>query len=181
MTPLPSSVGGRQARDVRMKRASAPWRRSVAIPAVLACVLLLTVHATEAQAPSPSPSPAPDYLARARQLLEGYDRDRVIAQIRELYEQAKASGERVPADLWAWVREDLARVGAWEYRVVRMQGAEPPQLEAELNTLGRERWECVAISPGKEPKDLVLVFKRPMKTYLGQLNVRDVLRVLPGS
>lgn len=164
-----------------MWRSRETWGAPIALLAVVSCVFLSSVHRTEAQVPAPSPSPSPDYLTKARQLLEGYDRDRIIGQIRELYEQAKASGERVPADLWAWAREDLARAGGWEYRVLRTHGREPEQLESELNGLGRERWECVAVSPGRDQKDLVLVFKRPMRTYLGQLNVRDVLRVLPGQ
>jgi hypothetical protein len=83
----------------------------------------------------------------------------------------------VPSDLWAWVREDLARTGAWEYQVLERRPKEAARLQAELNALGRERWDCVSVSPVGE--GMVLVLKRPAKSYLGQLNLRDVLRVLP--
>jgi hypothetical protein len=128
--------------------------------------------------PTPSASPSSDYLGRARQMLDGLDRDRLMAQIRETYEQAKASGERVPADLWTWVREDLARAGTWEYRVLRTRGQDATALETELNTLGRERWECVGLTSPSVDRH-VMVFKRPSRSYLGHLNLRDVMRVMP--
>jgi hypothetical protein len=143
-------------------------------PRVLLCLLALAL-ATAPGAAAQAPSPSPDYLSRARELLGSRDAERMLAQIREIYAQAKASGERVPGDLWTWVRQDLERAGAWEYRVVRGEKA-AAGLEAQLNALGRERWECLSVSPGPVP---TLVLKRPVKSYLGHLNVRDVLRVLP--
>jgi hypothetical protein len=151
---------------------------------VSSCVRLVVVAAAvlaagSARAQSPAASPSPDYLGRARDILAGRDRDKILAQIREMYEQAKASGERVPADLWTWVREDVARAGGWEYRVVRGE-KDPERLEAQLNALGRERWECVTLRETGRA-DAMLVLKRPVKSYLGDLNVRDVLRVMPSN
>lgn len=137
---------------------------------------LLGTSFVAAQSPA---SPSPDYLQKAKRLFDDFDKERTLAQIRDLYEQARASGERVPLDLWAWVREDLARIGAWEYRVVRASGQGAETLEGELNALGRQRWECIGLSHQPRDKEVLLVFKRPLKSYLGRLDLRDVWRVLP--
>lgn len=128
------------------------------------------------QSAEPTPTP-PGYLSRAKRLLTDFDRDRMLAEVKELYDQAKAAGETAQADLVAWVKEDLARVGAWEYRVARLPARDSERLQKELNALGTDRWECLSVTPAGS--DLVLVLKRPVRSYLGHLNVRDVLRVLP--
>ena len=158
-----------------MSRHRSPARRVWCLALVAGSVVLC---AENSRAQSSAASPSPDYLARARDLLGAGDADRTLAQIRELYEQARASGERVPSDLWAWVREDVGRAGAWEYRVVK--GARDPEgLEAQLNGLGRDRWECLSLSRETGRAEPTLVLKRPVKSYLGHLNMGDVLRVLP--
>src|SRR5688500_6158705 len=102
---------------------------------VLLC-LLAAALAPGPGAEAQTPSPSPDYLSRARELLGTRDAERMLAQLREIYAQAKASGERVPGDLWTWVRQDLERAGGWEYRVVKGE-RDSAALESQLNALGR--------------------------------------------
>ena len=40
------------------------------------------------------------------------------SQIQQLYDRAKAAGEQVPGSVVEWVRQDLEKIGDWEYRVV---------------------------------------------------------------
>jgi len=151
-------------------------RHSVAL---LVGISLAALWAAPGLGQAPSPSPSPDYLGMARQMFGDFDRERTLAQVREMYNEAKAAGEKVPADFWAWVREDVSRIGKWEYHVLRSKSQDAQKLAAQLNALGRERWECVAVS--QATGELVLVFKRPLKSYLGQLDLRHVLRVLPAG
>jgi hypothetical protein len=157
-----------------MKNRSSSWAC-----AVLLLAFLLADGRVSAQDPAKSESS--DYLAQARQLVEAFDQDRIVARIRELYDAAKASGENVPSDLWAWAREDLDRVGTWQYKVVTIGGQSPARLEQDLNALGRERWDCSAVPIPEGDRRGLFVCKRPARSYLGQLQLRDVLRVLPSG
>ncbi len=90
------------------------------------------------------------------------------AEVREAYAKAKRKamemGESVPDRVPDWVVEDLKNVGDWEYRVVEAQRDE---LEATLNDLGAERWECFAVEGGG--KKVQLVFKRRKRSRLREL------------
>jgi len=127
----------------------------------------------------------PGYWERAKKALEqidfeGFDR-RMREGARQLYEQAKAGGENVPADFMEWAREDLARAGRWEYKVLELDGGRE-EMESRLNEHGRERWECLSIS--REKKKWVAVLKRPvvsrLQRYFGNLGATDILRLLGG-
>ena len=90
------------------------------------------------------------------------------AEVKEAYEKAKlktlAMGEAVPDKIPDWVKEDLENVGDWEYRVVETPRDE---LQATLNELGAERWECFSVEThGKKSQ---LVFKRRKRSRLREL------------
>ncbi len=90
------------------------------------------------------------------------------SEVRAAYEKAKkkarSMGESVPDKIPDWVKEDLENVGDWEYRVVE---APRDGLEATLNQLGAERWECFSVeSHGKKSR---LVFKRRKRSRLREL------------
>jgi hypothetical protein len=122
------------------------------------------------------------YWERAKEAFEQLDRKRTTEEIQRLYQQAKAAGETVPADVLEWAREDLGRAGRWEYRVAQLEG-EPEEIEAQLNALGRERWECFTLTRDKKKWSAVL--KRPATSrihhYLGYVSATDVLRLLGGN
>ncbi len=108
--------------------------------------------ADEAKAGTPHPSPSGG----------------TWAEVREAYEKAKKKalemGETVPDKIPDWVKEDLENVGDWEYRVME---APRDELEAALNGLGAERWECFSVeSHGKKAQ---LVFKRRKRSRLREL------------
>lgn len=119
------------------------------------------------------------YWERAKSVFEPLDRARALEEIQRLYQQAKSAGEKVPADLLEWARQDLAQAGRWEYRVATMDGA-AAEVESSLNELGRERWECVSLA--KEKGRWMAVLKRPalsrIQRYFGSLTAGDLMRLL---
>jgi hypothetical protein len=121
------------------------------------------------------------YWERAKDAFEQLDRKRAMEEAQRLYQQAKAAGEKVPSDVLEWAREDLARGGRWEYKVLELDGGRE-EVESRLNEHGRERWECLSIS--REKKKWVAVLKRPvvsrLQRYFGNLGATDILRLLGG-
>ena len=100
-------------------------------------------------------------------------------RIESLYQRAVEAGEKVPDDVAEWAREDLQRIGRWEYRIEMFESADDEALEAHLNLLGQERWECYWLRP--EQGATVLFLKRPARSYLRSIPVSDLLRLLPAS
>ena len=97
--------------------------------------------------------------------------------VQALYETAKETGEQVPKDVYAWVKEDFGKIGDWEYHVVELSLADPKALEAKLNELGAERWECIWIqATDGGPR---FVFKRPAKSYLKNVPVSQLMKLVP--
>ena len=135
-----------------------PWGPS------LLCLLLLTPLAAAQEE-----EPAADAVEESG----------VWAEVRRLYDEAKKAGERVPKDIYEWVRQDLQRSGDWEYRVVDVDAGVPEGIEETLNELGAERWECfwVGVAGGKSR----FVLKRPARTYLQRVALTDLLKLIPGG
>ena len=121
------------------------------------------------------------YWERAKEAFDQLDRKRALDEVQRLYQQAKAAGEKVPADLAEWAREDLARAGRWEYKVLEHEG-DTDEMESRLNDHGRERWECLSLT--REKKKWIAVLKRPMDSrlqrYFGNLGATDILRLIGG-
>ncbi len=135
------------------------------VPAALIAVLLMAALSADAVSAQEEPEE---------------QKDGTWVEVKEAYEKAKKRamemGESVPDKVPDWVKEDLKNVGDWEYRVVEAQRAE---LEATLNQLGAERWECFSVeSHGKKSH---LVFKRRKRSRLRELqdlSPDDLLTVL---
>jgi hypothetical protein len=142
------------------------------------CTVLLTARAVSGQEAETRDK---GYWERAKEAFEQLDRKRAMEEVQRLYQQAKAAGDKVPADLLEWAREDLARAGRWEYKVLELDG-DPDDMESSLNEHGRERWECLSLT--REKKKWVAVLKRPMgsrlQRYFGNLGATDILRLLGG-
>ena len=101
-------------------------------------------------------------------------------QVLELYESAKAAGENVPADVYAWVKQDFTSIGDWEYLITELSAeTEATVLQHHLNVLGKDRWECVWIQPiGDQTR---YIMKRPARSYLKHLPLSQLLKVMPGG
>jgi hypothetical protein len=108
--------------------------------------------------------------------VQATDEGSVWKDVVRLYEMARDKGEQVPKDVYEWARQDLQRYGTWEYRVVKVSAG---AIEKTLNELGTERWECVWIEPAG--KQLQLILKRPVRSYLRNLPLSQVLKLVPGA
>ena len=103
----------------------------------------------------------------------------IWTEIRSLYEKAKEAGEQVPGDVADWLKEDLARIGDWEYRLISVSSFSDETVEAELNELGAERWECFAVlHTGGRTR---LFLKRPARGYLKHIPITDLWKLVPSG
>ncbi len=103
------------------------------------------------------------------------EENRYWKKAKELYEKAKESGEKVPEDIKDWIKEDIKKIGTWEYKIVFLDTES--NLEGELNKLGKERWECFWIE--KRENKLKLFMKRPVKSYLKAIPAKHLLKLIP--
>ena len=123
------------------------------------CLALGTVALGQEAAPEPEPESG------------------VWSEILRLYEKAKEAGEQVPKDVYEWLRQEVQTVGDWEYRVVEMKEPSSAEMEAKLNELGAERWECIWIEPVGSKRRFVL--KRRAKGYLSQIPLSELIKLIP--
>ncbi len=102
------------------------------------------------------------------------------AEVREAYAKAKRKalemGETLPDKMPDWVKEDLKNAGSWEYRVVETPRGD---LEATLNELGAERWECFSVEThGKKSRLVLKRRKRSRLREIDSLSAEDLLAVM---
>ncbi len=103
----------------------------------------------------------------------------IWAEIRRLYEMAKEAGEQVPGDVADWFKQDLDRIGDWEYRLLVVSSLSNDKLEAKLNELGADRWECFAVL--HDGGTIRLFLKRPVKSYLKHVPITDMWKLVPSG
>ena len=127
----------------------------------LVVVLLLTLAAAGVAAQEPEPQ------AEETTLWED-----VVA----LYDRAKAAGERVPKDVYDWAKQDVHKIGDWQYRVADLEASDAAEVETWLNELGAERWECLWVESHGDKTRYIL--KRPARSYLKTLPLSDVLKLI---
>lgn len=84
------------------------------------------------------------------------------AELRDKYEQLDKGEEAV-----AWAREDLGKIGDWEYKIVVVTDGDDAGLEAQLNELGNERWEVFWME--RSGSGLRLMLKRPAISYISKM------------
>ena len=86
------------------------------------------------------------------------------AQLKALYESAKAAGEQVPDDILDWARSDVKRIGTWDYKIVSFTSESEEVMLTELNRLGGERWECFWVETTAGGKRFYM--KKAVRSYL---------------
>lgn len=108
--------------------------------------------------------------------------DRVAAlkdRVRDLYQQARESGQQVPKDALEWARQDLHRIGDWEYKIVDLPLEGPQARQARLNELGAERWEAFWMEPAGNGARVYL--KRRSRSWLEKLPLSELRRLIPSG
>lgn len=89
------------------------------------------------------------------------------------YGEAVKAGDTTARSATEWVSEDVGKIGTWQYRVVKVEVA---KVEAKLNEMGAQRWECFSVNWEGMP---TLVLKRRHRSYLQQLPAKDLLKLIP--
>jgi hypothetical protein len=97
--------------------------------------------------------------------------------VHDLYKRAKESGEGVPADINDWVKQDIQKIGAWDYKIVTVDTNDPNAITEKLNALGRDRWECYWLENTETGKRCYL--KKSARSYLRLIPAGDLLKLIP--
>ncbi len=105
------------------------------------------------------------------------DSSETMDLIKDLYERAKANGEEVPQDVAQWAKQDIRKMGSWEYRVEDIKDLDPLHIQRKLNELGAQRWECYWVESVENGKRFY--FKKAGKSYLKAVPVGTLLRFFP--
>ena len=97
--------------------------------------------------------------------------DEAVDKAKEVIGKSKETAEKA-AD---WSEDDLRKIGAWDYKIVRFEDVSDEALQEELNILGAERWECYWVE--ETPDGPRFYFKKTKRSYLRHVPIGDLLRV----
>lgn len=142
---------------------------------ILLTILLLTFGTLPAAAMSPESAAEQEQLTAeaVEQQKEEAWQDNLIKEAQKWLNSSKQAGER-SAD---WLKEDVKRMGDFEYKIVRIPANDDQALTAQLNELGSQRWEVYWV---QEQGDQIRFFlKRTARTYMKHVPVGDMLRLIP--
>ena len=93
------------------------------------------------------------------------------------FHSLKEQGLTTATDTSQWLRDDWKSMGGWEYKVVALDGG--AETEAKMNELGEQHWECFFVQPGGGTSGATFYFKKPSKSFLKDLPMRDAMLLLP--
>ena len=93
--------------------------------------------------------------------------------ITDTYNSLHEKGMTSAKDAQQWVQDDFRSMNAFEYKILPKSQTSPETLEATLNELGQERWDCFEVDAG------AFYFKRQKKSYLRNIPLKDLMRFLP--
>ena len=91
----------------------------------------------------------------------------------ETFKSLKDQGLTTASSTGQWLSEDWQNMESWQYKVLPAGTVPADELEAKLNELGKQGWECFSVDDQK------LIFKRASESYLRRLPFKDVLRLAP--
>jgi len=91
-------------------------------------------------------------------------------RVQHYYQRSSDAGKQ-------WTKEEIERIGDWQYRVVTIEDASDEELEVRLNQLGDERWEVTWLErfDGK----LRVFVKRPVKSIIGSASQGEWKQIIP--
>ena len=75
-----------------------------------------------------------------------------------------------------WVKGDIENIGDWEYKIVAFGDKAHPELEKELNQLGKSRWQCFWVEANAKNK--VFYFKRSKISYIQKMPAGELLEII---
>ena len=95
----------------------------------------------------------------------------------DLFQQAKEQGTTSANSLVDFVKEDYAKMGAWEYASLTVEDRKPDEVMESLNRMGREKWECFWVD--KSAGQTTFYFKRSPRSLISKVPFKDLLKFLP--
>ena len=98
-------------------------------------------------------------------------------KIQDIFQLAKEQGTTTANNVLDFVKEDVARLGTWQYTSRTVTHENPQEVVSILNRLGKEKWECFWVD--KQATQTTLYFKKPPKSYTNSIPFKDLLRYLP--
>lgn len=104
------------------------------------------------------------------------DLDSKLDVIKEYYEESKETTTEVSKEAYEWLREDINRIGGWDYEVLSANGQDEDEIRTTLARMGAERWNLVSAVPNGDR--IVFILKRPQKSYVNVLPAKDVLKLM---
>jgi len=117
-----------------------------------------------------TPVPAPEF-----------DSTRYTDQLKELYEQAKDAGENVSDDVTTWAKDDVKKIGSWDYKIESFPHATTTEevMLSKLQELGSERWECFWVEETSVAKRFY--FKKSVRSYIQRAGKAFPFIPMPGK
>lgn len=94
-----------------------------------------------------------------------------------IFEKAKEQGTTTANNLGDFVKEDFAKIGAWQYTSRTVTNEKPSDVVTMLNSMGRQKWECFWVD--KQIGQTTLYFKKTPKSYFSKIPFRDLIRYVP--
>ena len=91
----------------------------------------------------------------------------------QTFKTLKDQGLTTASSTGQWLNEDWQNMESWQYKVLPTSSVPAEQLEAKLNELGKQGWECFSID------DKRMIFKKASESYLRRLPFKDILRLAP--
>jgi hypothetical protein len=105
---------------------------------------------------------------------------RALDQLSSAYDDLAALVDRNPGEAVQWAQDDIENLGDWEYRIEEYDAGLPtPDLQAQLNALGEERWEVFWMEA--TPAGVRVYLKRSSISYLSRLPLSALVRLLSGG
>lgn len=97
--------------------------------------------------------------------------------IRDMFQMAKEQGTTTATNVADFVKEDISRLGSWQYTSRTLTNEDPNEVITMLNRMGREKWECFWVD--KKPMETTLYFKKTPRSYVSSIPFKDLIRYLP--
>ena len=99
-----------------------------------------------------------------------------LEELKRFYDQAMEEAPDNPVD---WAKEDIGKIGDWEYKIVELDKGDNAEIEAQLNALGAERWEVYWVS--ESLTTITFYLKKSSRSYLRLVPLSGISKVFTGS
>ena len=97
--------------------------------------------------------------------------------LKDIFYRAKEGGMTTANNVADFVKEDISKLGSWQYTQRTVTNENPGEVVSMLNVMGKQKWECFWVD--KQPSSTTLYFKKSPKSYVSSIPFKDLIRYLP--